>query len=94
MTQNLPVIANLFRIDEPVLVRFREMLSPADRQALDELLDSTEAYHLAAKQGTSALPMEILLLTILMEEHKMVRFLFERLNYYDQKLYANRQKRP
>jgi len=93
MTQTLPAISQLFKIEEQSLVRFRDTLTPGDQQVLDELFDSIQFYNPAVSQAAAALPMELLLLTMLMEHHKMVQFLIDRLNYYDEKLYLKRVKR-
>ncbi len=94
MTQALTTTTRIFGIDEQTLANFRETLSPDDQQVLDGLLfDSTQTYSLAVAQAANTLPMDLLLLTMLMEHHKMLQFLIGQLNYYDEKLYQKRVKR-
>ncbi len=93
MAQTFPAVAQLFGIEEQTLARFRDSLSLDDRRVLDDLLDSTENYNLAVDHAAETMPAEIVLLTMLMEHHKIVRFLVDRLDYYHQKMYFNQVKR-
>jgi len=94
MTQTTnPMMARLFGVDEPTLARFRDNLSSEDKQVLDSLFDSAQVYNLAAAQAKYDLPMELILLAMLIEHQKTLRFLVDRLNYYDEKLYLKRVKR-
>ncbi len=92
MTQALPTVAQLFGIDPSALERLQESLSQDDRQALEALFNSLKTYNLAAEQAAHTLPIELFLLTLLMEHHKVLQFLIGRRDYYDQKLYARQVK--
>jgi hypothetical protein len=87
MAQTLPAIVKAFGTDNTLLAHFRGSLSPDDQQTLDGLLETAQAYQPVAAQTTPPSSMELLLLTLLLEQHKTVQFLLEQLNYYQQKLY-------
>jgi hypothetical protein len=95
MTQTVTATVQVFGVDEQTLTHFRETLPPEDQQVLDGLLfDSTQAYNLAVTQAAHTMPMELLLLTMLMEHHKLLQFLLGQMSYYDQKLFQIRVKQP
>ncbi len=95
MSQTVPAVAETFALDEQPLTDFKLTLSQQDQQILAELLNTAQDYVLAAKNARPNLltPFELLLLTMLMEQHKKVRFLFDQLTYYQQKYYL-RQNHP
>ncbi len=92
MSQKLSAVIQAFGINDESLSRFRETLSVENQQVLDDLLYSIQIYRPAVSVAGQVLPMELVLLTMLMEHHKMVQFLIGQLNYYDQKLYLTRVK--
>jgi hypothetical protein len=57
---------------------------------LDELFTTIGLYNPVVAQAGYGLPTGLLLLTMHMERHKMVQFLLDQINYYDQKLYIKR----
>ena len=70
MGRTLPSITQVFLQEESALRRFRRALRRADQLVLDELLDSAQTHLAAAAYAGSALPLEIFLLAMLLEEHK------------------------
>jgi hypothetical protein len=77
MGRTLPSITQVFMQEEDALRRFRRALRRRDQLALDELLDSAQQHLAAAAYAGSALPLEIFLLAMLLEEHKEVARLRE-----------------
>ena len=75
--ERLPSITQVFLQEEDGLRRFRRALRRADQLALDELLDAAQQHLAAAAYAGSALPFEIFLLAMLLEEHKEVTRLRE-----------------
>ena len=72
MGRTLPSITQAFLQEQASLARFRRALRREDQRALDDLLAAAR-YHLAASAYAShLLPFEIMLLAMLVEEHKRV----------------------
>ncbi len=92
MTQTLPDLEQCPGICETALARFRESLSRKDQQTLDTLFENAKEACLSVTQQTPALPLELFLIALLLEQQKTLQFLVSRLNYYDQKLYLRRVK--
>ena len=59
--------------------RFRRVLRKADQLILDDLFNAARQHSDLAQYAPHALPFEIMLLTMLLEEHKQVRKLNDRL---------------
>jgi hypothetical protein len=59
--------------------RFRRVLRKPDQLVLDDLFNAARQHANLAQYAPHALPFEIMLLTMLLEEHKAVRKLNERL---------------
>jgi hypothetical protein len=72
MGRTLPSITHLFLQEEGALGRFRRALRRSDQRALDDLLDAAQRHLAAAAYAAHALPFEIFLLAMLLEEHKEV----------------------
>lgn len=68
----LPSATQLFQQEEEALQRFRRALRRTDQHALDELLDGAQKHLSAAAYAAHALPFEMFLLAMLLEEHKKV----------------------
>lgn len=92
MTQTVITHSQPFSLDHLAVRRFRETLFSQDQQALDELLEALQSRHPATAPTGVAVPVELLLIALLLEQHKTLQFLVSRLNYYDQKLYLRRVK--
>ncbi len=73
MGRTLPSITQAFLNEQQSLARFRRALRLEDQRALDDLLGSSRR-HLAAAAYAShlLLPFEVMLLSMLVEEHKQV----------------------
>ncbi len=84
MGRTLPSITQVFLQEEKALARFRRALRCSDQLVLDQLLDAAQKHLAAAAYAAHALPFEIFLLAMLLEEHKEVlrlRQLIERGNW-------------
>lgn len=75
---NLP-IAQLFLQEEQAFAKFRRALRRSDQIALDDLFASARQHLAAAAFAAHALPFETLLLCMLLEEHKEVMILRQKL---------------
>lgn len=75
MGRTLPSITRVFQEEEAALQRFRRALRRSDQQALDELLAAAHQHLSAAAYAAHPWPFELLLLAILIEEHKQLRAL-------------------
>ena len=72
MGRTLPSVTQLFHIEEEALSRYRRALRRADQHALDDLFNSAQRHLPAAAYAAHTLPMEIFLLSMLLEEHKQL----------------------
>ena len=72
MGRTLPSATQLSQEEEQALGRFRRALRRGDQRALDDLMDSVQKHLSAAAYAAHALPFEIFLLAMLLEEHKKV----------------------
>lgn len=78
MGRTLPSAAVAFQQEEAAFARFRRVLRRADQLALDDLFVSARRHLAAAQYASHALPFEVFLLAMLLEEHKEVMKLRER----------------
>lgn len=72
MGRTLPSVSQAFLKEQEAFSRFRRALRRSDQQALDELFAAAHQHLAAAAYASHALPFEILLLAMLLEEHKEV----------------------
>ena len=72
MGRTLPSATQVFLQEEASFSRFRRALRRSDQLALDDLFTSARQHLAAAQYATHALPFEVLLLAMLLEEHKEV----------------------
>lgn len=72
MGRTLPSITQAFLHEQQSLTRFRRALRREDQRALDDLLASSRHHLAAAAYASHLLPFEIMLLAMLVEEHKQV----------------------
>jgi len=79
MGRTLPSITQLFLQTEGSFSRFRRALRISDQRALDDLFAAAHKHLSAAAYAAHALPLEIFLLSMLLEEHKEVMRLRDRL---------------
>jgi hypothetical protein len=80
MGRTLPSAAVVFQLEEAAFARFRRVLRRADQLALDDLFVSARRHLAAAQYASHALPFEVFLLAMLLEEHKEVMKLRERVD--------------
>jgi hypothetical protein len=79
MGRTLPSITQTFLQEQQSLARFRRALRRHDQQALDDLLAASRQHLAAAAYASHLLPFEVMLLAMLVEEHKQVLLLRQRL---------------
>ena len=72
MGRTLPSITQALLIEQGSFSRFRRALRRSDQLALDELFASARQHLAAAQFAAHALPFEVFLLSMLLEEHKEV----------------------
>ena len=72
MGRTLPSITQAFQQEEASFARFRRALRRSDQAALDDLFAAARQHLSAAAHAAHALPFEIFLLAMLLEEHKQV----------------------
>ena len=70
MGRTLPSITQTFLTEQESLTRFRRALRREDQIALDDLLAAARRHLAAAAYASHLLPFEIMLLAMLVEEHK------------------------
>lgn len=73
MGRTLPAVTQVFLQEQESFSRFRRALRRSDQQALDELFANAHRHLAAAAYAAHALPFEVFLLAMLLEEHKEVR---------------------
>ena len=72
MGRTLPTSTILVQQEEAAFARFRRALRRSDQVALDDLFTSARQHLAAAQYAAHALPFEVFLLSMLLEEHKEV----------------------
>jgi hypothetical protein len=72
MGRTLPAIAQAFLLEQEAFARFRRALRRSDQLVLDDLFAEAQQHLAAASYAAHALPFEIFLLAMLLEEHKQV----------------------
>jgi hypothetical protein len=72
MGRTLPSATQVFMQEEAAFARFRRALRRSDQLALDDLFTSARQHLAAAQYASHALPFEVFLLAMLLEEHKEV----------------------
>ncbi len=72
MGRTLPAIAQVFLHEEESFARFRRALRRSDQLVLDDLFAQAQQHMAAAAYAAHALPFEVFLLAMLLEEHKQV----------------------
>ncbi len=84
MGRTVPSVTQIFYQEEQALNRFRRALRRSDQLVLDELLTYSRQHLAAATYATHTLPMELFFLAMLLEEHKTVLRLRQRLERLEQ----------
>jgi hypothetical protein len=72
MGRTLPSATQVFLQEEAAFARFRRALRRSDQVSLDDLFSSARQHLAAAQYASHALPFEVFLLSMLLEEHKEV----------------------
>ncbi len=94
MGRTLPSATQVFQIEEQSLSRFRRALRRTDQHALDDLFDYAQKHIAEAGYAAHALPMEIYLLSMILEEHKQVLSLRGQVEQLKSLLLAKRAEDP
>jgi hypothetical protein len=79
MGRTLPSATIVFQQEEAAFSRFRRALRRSDQLALDDLFTSAHQHLAATQYASHALPFEVFLLSMLLEEHKEVMRMRQRL---------------
>lgn len=77
MGRTNPSTTIVFQQEEAAFSRFRRALRRSDQLVLDDLFTSARQHLAAAQYAAHALPFEVFLLSMLLEEHKEVMRLRE-----------------
>ena len=88
MGRTLPSITQAFLQEQQSLAKFRRALRREDQHALDDVLASSRLHLAAAAYASHLLPFEVMLLAMLVEEHKEVM----RLRSHVEALLSEREK--
>ena len=72
MGRTLPSITQAFLHEQQALGRFRRALRLEDQRALDDLLAAARQHLAASAYASHLLPFEVMLLAMLVEEHKQM----------------------
>ena len=72
MGRTLPTITQIILQEQQSFARFRRALRRSDQLVLDDLFAAAHQHLAAASYASHALPFEVLLLSMLLEEHKEV----------------------
>ena len=88
MGRTLPSITQAFLQEQQSLAKFRRALRLEDQRALDDILAASRQHLAAAAYASHLLPFEVMLLAMLVEEHKEVM----RLRSHIETLLAEREK--
>ena len=81
MGRTLPSVTRVFLHEQESFARFRRALRRSDQRALDDLFAAAHQHLAAAAYAAHALPFEVFLLAMLLEEHKQVLRLQDRLEH-------------
>jgi len=84
MGRTLPSATMVFLQEEASFGRFRRALRRSDQLVLDDLFSAAHQHLAAAQYASHALPFEVFLLSMLIEEHKEVMRLRERMEALEQ----------
>ena len=79
MGRTVPAITQAFLQEQQAFTRFRRALRREDQLALDDLFAAAHKHLAAVSYAAHALPFETLLLAMLLEEHKQVMHLRQKL---------------
>jgi hypothetical protein len=85
MGRTVPSITQVFLHEQGSFARFRRALRRSDQVALDDLFASAHQHLAAAAYAAHALPFEVFLLAMLLEEHKQVMRLNARIETLGEK---------
>ena len=80
MGRTLATASMLIQQEEQSFARYRRALRRSDQVALDDLFASAHQHMAAAQYAAHALPFEVLLLSMLLEEHKEVMHLRQQMD--------------
>jgi len=78
MGRTLPTFTQLVRQEAERWHKFRRALRKEDQEALDELFAAARFHSAAGAYASGAIPFETMILSMLIEEHKTVKALQEK----------------
>jgi hypothetical protein len=88
MGRTLPSMTQAFLQEQEAFAHFRRALRRSDQHALDDLFTAAQQHLAAASYASHALPFEMLLLSMLLEEHKEVMRLRQALEDLTREFYS------
>lgn len=94
MGRTLSSITQVFLKEQQSFAQFRRALRRSDQIALDDLFASARQHLSAAAFAAHALPLEIFLLSMLLEEHKEVMRLRQRLDDIQHTIHNDNDEDP
>jgi hypothetical protein len=89
MGRTLPSATQVFLEELQSLAHFRRALRREDQRALDDLLVAARQHLAEAAYASHAQPFEMMLLSMLLEEHKQTLRLLDRMEALQRKLEAD-----
>lgn len=92
MGRTLPSATVVFLQEEAAFGRFRRALRRSDQLVLDDLFSAAHQHLAAAQYASHALPFEVFLLSMLLEEHKEVMRMRDRMDALEAALAALQAK--
>lgn len=93
MGRTLPSATVVFLQEEAAFGRFRRALRRSDQLVLDDLFSAAHQHLAAAQYASHALPFEVFLLSMLLEEHKEVMRMRDRMDALEAALAALQVKK-
>lgn len=79
MGRTIPSMTQVIIQEQETFNRFRRALRREDQLVLDELFIAARKHSAAASYASNALPFEVILLSMLLEQHKEIQYLQQKL---------------
>jgi hypothetical protein len=83
MGRTLPSFIQVILAEQASLIKFRRALRQEDREVFDDLFCMAHTHSAESAYAPHALPFEVMLLVMLLEEHKLVLRLHEKIGYLE-----------
>jgi hypothetical protein len=83
MGRTLPSFMQVILAEQASLAKFRRALRQEDQDAFDDLFRMAHSHSAESAYASHALPFEVMLLAMLLEEHKLVLRLQEKIGWLE-----------